>query len=214
MEVVLNNNTYKVDIVRKLTNRNTYIRVKKDSVIYVTTNTFVSNRNIEKLILDNSSSIIKMLEKNKRKEEKIKEGGFYYLGNRYDIVYTNIDKVTFGNNKIFVKRDFDPEKWYRKTAEILFKERLDYWYHKFSNKIPYPSIVIRKMKTRWGVCNTRLKKVTLNLELIKKDKSCLDYVIVHELSHFIYQDHSKNFWKIVEKNYPDYLKVRKMMKED
>lgn len=214
MEVVLDNNTYEVVVVRKITNRNTYIRVKKDSTIYVTTNTFVSDRNIKKLIIENSSSILKMLEKHKKKEEKAKEGGFYYLGNRYDIIYTNTNKVTFGNNNIFVNRDFDIEKWYRKKAEEIFKERLDYWYHRFSSKIPYPNLVIRKMKTRWGVCNTKLKKVTLNLELIKKDKTCLDYVIVHELSHFIYQDHSKNFWKLVEKNYPDYSKVRKMMKEE
>ena len=69
------------------------------------------------------------------------------------------------------------------------------------------------MKSRWGVCNTKTKRVTLNLELIKKNISCLDYVIVHELSHLIHANHSKDFWDLVEKNYPEYKKVRKLMKE-
>ena len=69
------------------------------------------------------------------------------------------------------------------------------------------------MKTRWGVCNIRDKKVTLNLELMKHDIDCLDYVIVHELSHLVYGDHSKNFWNVVEENYPDYKDIRKRMKK-
>ena len=50
--------------------------------------------------------------------------------------------------------------------------------------------------------------------LIKKDISCLDYVIVHELSHLLYANHSKDFWKCVEDNYKDYRKIRKELKYD
>ena len=60
------------------------------------------------------------------------------------------------------------------------------------------SLTIRKMKTRWGVCNYKTKRVTLNFNLIKKDIKYLDYVIVHELSHLLYPNHSKNFWKYVK----------------
>ena len=63
------------------------------------------------------------------------------------------------------------------------------------------------MTSRWGVCNSKLKRVTLNLELIKKEPYCLDYVIVHELSHFIEMNHSNRFWKVVEANYPNYEKL-------
>ena len=69
------------------------------------------------------------------------------------------------------------------------------------------------MTTRWGVCNTRSKTVTLNLELIKRDTKYLDYVIVHELSHLIHANHSSDFWDLVEENMPDYKKYRKEMKE-
>jgi predicted metal-dependent hydrolase len=73
---------------------------------------------------------------------------------------------------------------------------------------------IRNMKTRWGVCNVKTHKVTLNLELIKKDLIYLDYVIVHELSHLLHANHSKAFWQCVEDNFKDYKKIRKELKED
>ena len=69
------------------------------------------------------------------------------------------------------------------------------------------------MTTRWGVCNTKEKTITLNLELMKRDLKYLDYVIVHELSHLIHANHSKSFWEVVEENEPNYKKIRKEMKE-
>ena len=69
------------------------------------------------------------------------------------------------------------------------------------------------MTSRWGVCNINTHVITLNLELIKRDISYLDYVIIHEFSHLIHGDHSARFWKLVEDNMPDYRKYRKEMKE-
>jgi len=68
------------------------------------------------------------------------------------------------------------------------------------------------MSSRWGVCNLKNKNVTLNLELSKYNIDALDYVIVHELSHFIYPNHSKTFWLLVAKYYPRYKEVRKALK--
>ena len=63
------------------------------------------------------------------------------------------------------------------------------------------------------LCNSKLKRVTLNLELIKRDVSYLDYVIIHEMSHLIHGDHSTAFWRLVEENMPNYKKYREEMKE-
>ena len=170
----------------------------------------MSERKIKEIIDENMPSIIKMYEKQAYKQDLKKD--FYYLGKKYDFVKTNTDKPIIGENKIFVPADFDSEKWLKKEASLLFKERLDYWYHNFDREIPYPSLTIRKMTSRWGVCNSKLKRVTLNLELIKKEPFCLDYVIVHELSHFIEMNHSIRFWKVVEANYQNYREVRRIMK--
>ena len=69
------------------------------------------------------------------------------------------------------------------------------------------------MKTRWGVCNIRDNSVTLNSKLIEYDIEELDYVIIHELSHFIHFNHSKAFWNQVEKYTPNYKQIRKKLKD-
>ena len=210
MEIYIDDNKLDIIVTKKLRQKNTYLRVKDDLKLYVTTSSFMSDRAIDKLIQDNMNSILRMYSKAKYKEEKKKD--FYYLGKKYDLVKTNSKEVIIGSDKIFVPNNLDINKWLKKEAEKLFKERLDYWYDSFSYEIPYPSLTIRKMTTRWGVCNSKLVKVTLNLELIKKDIVCLDYVIVHELSHFIEMNHSSKFWKVVGENYPNYKEIRRIMK--
>ncbi len=212
MKIMINNEEYNVVIDKKISTKNIYIRVKENLDIYVTCNTFTTDREIIKLINNNISSIEKMINKRKRKKEK--EEYFYYLGKRYDLVYLNKDGITFGEEKVFVNNSFDLNKWYKKQAEEIFQIELDKMYNAFIYRIPYPSLCIRKMKTRWGVCNTKTHKVTLNLELIKKNIIYLDYVIVHELSHLLYPNHSRDFWQCVEDNFKDYKKIRKELKQD
>lgn len=212
MKIELDNEEYNVIIERKRSTRNTYIRVKENLDIYVTCNTLTSDRYIINLINTNSKKVIKMINTRKRKLEK--EEYFYYLGRRYDIVYINKQGITFGEEKVFVDPSFNLDKWYKKEAEKIFQIELDKMYNAFIYKIPYPSLCIRKMKTRWGVCNVKTHKVTLNLELIKKDVSYLDYVIVHELSHLLYANHSREFWNCVGENFKDYKKIRKELKQD
>lgn len=211
MKLDIDGNLYEIVIERKVGNRNTYIRVKKDMKVHVTTNTFTTNKMIEKLINDNYDKIVKMFEVQEKKKEN--NEGFFYLGKKYDIVYASYCDISFGEEKVFINKNLDIDKWYKNQAKKLFLERLDYQYNKFSRRIPYPTLRIRKMTSRWGVCNIRTKVLTLNLELIKRDIKYLDYVIVHELSHLIHGDHSSSFWKLVGENMPDYKKYREEMKE-
>ena len=213
LRVEIDNEIYNVFVERKRSTRNTYVRVKEDLNIYVTCNTLTSDRFIINLINSKEKQMLKMI--NAMKKRKTKEESFYYLGKKYDLVYLNQNGITFGDEKVFVNKDFDLDKWYKKEAMKVFQIELDKMYNSYIYKIPYPSgLTIRKMKTRWGVCNVKTHKITLNLELIKRRIECLDYVIVHELSHLLYANHSKNFWKCVEENFKDYKKIRKELKED
>ena len=211
MFIDIDGNNLEIVITRKRNQKNTYLRVKNDLKLYINTPLFTSDREIKKIINENYTSIINMYNKMKTKVDI--NNDFYYLGNKYDIVNTNTKDVIIGENKIYIPSDLDINKWFVKQASVLFKERLDYWYNNFTYEIPYPTLTIRKMTSRWGVCNSKLKKVTLNLELIKKDIECLDYVIVHELSHFIEMNHSNKFWKVVGENYPNYKEIRRIMKK-
>ncbi len=205
MKVEINNQLIDVFVIKKR-QKNTYLRVKEDG-IYITTNYLTTNKYILNLLRENENKIIKMQEHLKKKQEYNQD--FFYLGKKYNIVKSNLEDIVVGDSTILVKDELVLDKWLVKQARIIFKENLDEIYKIFPVEIPYPSLTIRKMKTRWGVCNTRIKKITLNLELIKKDKKYLDYVIVHELSHLVYPNHGSDFWHLVSLLVPNYKVLRK-----
>ena len=206
-----NDKEYNVIIEKKAGNKMTYIRVKKDLNIYVTTGVFTTNRFIKNLIDENHDKLCKMIDAQEKKAKN--NDGFFYLGKKYIPIYCDDPGIKFVGDKVYINHDFDIDAWYKKEAKKLYLERLDYNYSKFSRKIPYPKLRIRKMTSRWGVCNIISHTITLNLELMKRDISYLDYVIIHEMSHLIYGDHSQKFWALVGENLPNYKKFREEMKE-
>lgn len=200
---------HNVKIIRKKI-KNSYIRVKNGEIV-VTTNHLTPKVFIMKLIYDNEKAIDKMIEKDKK--NKAISDDFYLFGNKYDIVYDdNIDNIIVKEKEIMVKNVIELNKYLDLTIKEVFSERLDHWYNEFTEKIPIPNLKIRKMTSRWGVCNTRNNNITLNYYLHKYDIECLDYVIVHELSHFIEANHSSNFWKVVAKYYPNYKEAKKKLR--
>ena len=206
----LDGNTYKVLIVKK-NNKNTYIKIKDDLTIYVTTNYLTTKREV-KTILDNEKEFLRnALSKTRKKMEK--EQLFYYLGEKYDIILVPFENTEVSNGKIFVKDEKTLEKWLKKETKRIFTERLEYNYNLFDEDIPFPKLKIRNMKTRWGVCNKRDHSVTLNSKLIKYSLHEIDYVIIHELSHFVHFDHSKEFWETLRMHMPDYKKAVAVLKE-
>lgn len=199
---------YPVEIVKK-NNKNAYIRAKEGK-IYVTVPRYYSSKLVFDLLEKNKSSIQRIIQKTTKKEEEEKE--FWYLGKRYYIIYTPIYELEFIHDKIYVKDKKTLDKFLNQKRKELFQERLDFWYSVFEEKIPYPTLRIRKMKTRWGVCNKKNNTVTLNSELLRYNIDKLDYVIIHELSHFRHFNHSISFWNLVAKYEPNYKKIRKELR--
>lgn len=211
MKFVIDDKEYEV-VIQKKNNKNTYIRVKEDLKIYVTTSYFASKLYIYNLLEQNKEYLKKALTKQEIKNENT---SFKYLGKNYDVIICNIvNKVEFNENKIYTPNEKELNKYIKKNTLELFKERLDYNYNLFLENIPYPKLKIRTMKTRWGVCNKRDNSVTLNSKLIEYNIEALDYVIIHELSHFVHFNHSKEFWMLVSKYNPNYKQIKKYLKEE
>ncbi|MCI8778465.1 MAG: M48 family metallopeptidase [Bacilli bacterium] len=209
MKYQLDDKIFDVEIVKK-NNKNTYIRLKDDQTIYVTTNFFSSKSYIKKLLDNNQPFLRRALKKMTTKNET--ESRFMLLGKHYELIYSENFKnveIDINNSIIYIKDEQSLNKWLQQQIKELFLKRLDYNYNLFREKIPYPKLRIRKMKTRWGVCNRANNTVTLNTNLIKYDISKLDYVIIHELSHFIHFNHSKAFWSIVSQYCQNYKIIRK-----
>lgn len=197
-------------IINRKNNKNTYIKMKGTDII-VSTNFLATNKHIISLLDSNKDFLNKALSVELKKKDK--EENFYYFGKTYDIIITPLYDVEIIDNKIYTKSLKHLNKWLNLEMNRIYKEKIDYYYNLFEENIPYPILKIRKMKTRWGVCNRKDNSVTLNSELIKYDINCLNYVVVHELSHFVHFDHSKEFWKTVEYYFPEYKKYRKLLKE-
>ncbi len=210
MKYVVDDKSYEVVITRKAI-KNTYIRIKNNA-IFVSTSYFVTNKQILDLLDKNKLFLKKTLKKNCQKMET--DDNYKILGEKYDIIIMNgNDEIDYENKKVYLKSISNYESLLKHEAVKLFAERLKYNYDLFEEKIPFPKLQVRKMKTRWGVCNRKNIRVTLNLELMKYGIDEIDYVIIHELSHLIVFNHSRDFWNIVSKYCPNYKIIRKSLKE-
>lgn len=207
MEVVLNNININVIINRKK-NKNIYFRFDDDLNLIINANPYISEKEIKKLILRNEKALLNLRNKSLKKKEFNEE--FWYLGNKYNIVYDNISDIDFQNGTIYVKDNNTLTKFITKKTKEIFKNEVDDLRKVI--KTPDFTLKYRKMKTRWGVCNYKLNTITLNTELIKYKKDLLRYVIVHEMCHFYHHNHSKEFWDMVSIYYPEYKIARKELR--
>ena len=195
-------------IINYKNNKNIYFRFDDNLNLVVNVSKRVKEKEIYKLIKENEEALAKLLIKSQKKLNKNKE--FWYLGNKYEVKYVDVKEVTFEGLIIYVKDNKMLDKFLKdKTKEIFEAEVLKL---KGIIKTPEFTLKIRKMKTRWGVCNYKNKSITLNSELIKYTIDALRYVIIHEMCHFYHHDHSANFWQMVEEYAPDYKRLRKELK--
>jgi len=155
----------------------------KDGFVEIRCNRFVPKFHIEKFILKHAEHIVKKLENREF---------FYLFGQKYD------------RNGIDVKE--------------VFKEKLPPvvlgYVKEYSHKMGlYPSkISFRFNKTRWGSCSAK-NAVSFNYYLAQLPYDLIEYVVVHELAHIKHKNHSKEFWKEVEKYLPDVTKRRRDLRK-
>lgn len=122
----------------------------------------------------------------------------------------------FTNNKSSVEKLV--ESWYLNKAEEKLHEIAKPLFEKFIVKYNLSlinhQISLKFMPTRWGSCTAK-GKITLNPELIKSPKGCIEYVVIHELCHLVYHDHTQKFFDLQTKEMPDWekwkLKLEKLL---
>ena len=206
MKLIIDDTEIEVIITRKKI-KNIYFRVKEDLKLYVSCNILCTNSYIESLLNKNKIEILKMY--NKMLDKSKSNSEINYLGNKMNYIYNS--KIYIDGLNIYGPSINSINEYLEKNSLNVFQKRLDSLRIMFSD-LPKFRLRIRHMKTRWGVCNKSSMTITLNTELIHKDVTLIDYVIIHELCHFKYMNHSESFWKEVEKYYPYYKLARKRLK--
>ena len=132
MKVLIDGENVEVVIIKKNI-KNTYIRVKDDLKVYVTTNMLTSNLYITNLVNDNIGYITKMYNIMLKKCEKAKK--FYYLGKEYKVVILNtIKNPKIVEDYIYVKQEDDLDKFLKKMSKSFLVERVSIVYNKMNNK--------------------------------------------------------------------------------
>ena len=106
------------------------------------------------------------------------------------------------------------DSWQKIQTGILC-EKLSRQYYPVFEKLGviYPEIKIRKMRSRWGSCIPQKNKITFNSLLLEKPPESIEYVVVHEFSHFIHPDHSRAFYQFVEQILPDWERRKNGLRE-
>ncbi len=109
--------------------------------------------------------------------------------------------------RIVTKKDDYRRK--KNLARKVIGERLKYFCDKYG--FEFNGFTVRNQKSRWGSCSS-LRNLNFNYRLIYLSKKQMDYIIVHELCHLREMNHSKKFWEQVEKIIPEYLEIRRELK--
>lgn len=101
-----------------------------------------------------------------------------------------------------VERKAVLDRWYRKELKSAVPPLLEKWQPLVG--VEASKFVVRKMKTKWGTCQTESRAIWLNPELAKKNPRCLEYIVVHELVHLIERTHNDRFIELLDRHMPDW----------
>ena len=160
--------------------KNINLRVRPDGSVKVSASPRVDESQIDDFVLSKAEFVLKAM---KRFEETAEAERQFQA---------ELSKAKSGQESLLA----DP---------AIFTEILDEVYPAF---IPYgiarPKLRVRTMKSCWGSCLVNKGIITLNRKLLMKPRECIEYVMVHELCHFIHPNHSKEFYKFMEQFMPDW----------
>ena len=145
------------------------------------------------------------------KREYVSGESHYFMGRKYQLVVkeTKEPRIEISKTKIelFVKpkttisqKQKMVARFYRNELEKIIPKLVEKWGDKVGVNVK--QVRIKKMKTKWGTCNAKDKRIWLNLELAKQPQHCIDYVFVHELVHLKERKHNERFLSVLEQAYP------------
>ena len=139
-----------------------------------------------------------------------------YLGRKYRLKIEASDK-----DKVLLKKGYFcieatsrkqdhiqqlMDAWYRRRAKMYLSKIFDDCWESFKKgTLNKPNLKLQRMDKRWGSLSGK-GQLTLNVNLIQTPKECIEYVIIHELCHLIHHNHGTEFYKLLDRTLPDWMK--------
>ena len=149
---------------------------------------------------------------------------FMYLGEEYPLILFNDSSkrtpfLELSDGKIIIKSSsFEKEK-IKKTLEMWFREKT---FEKITDSVNFhqkyfkerpTSIKVKEQKKRWASCTSK-RGLLFNWRCSMAPIEVIDYIVVHEMCHMVYMNHSKEFWNLVQTLMPDYKEQKNWLKEN
>lgn len=202
--------------------KNINLRVRADGTVCVSVPYQVSYDRAEEFVRSNCRFIFSARDRIRQEAERADK--VCYLGEELEVVAVVGEKRGWelsGNRLILTVREDGVEErsaaldmWRREESERLFpavcREKWE-MFRLAGYDIPYPKISYRKAKSRWGSCTAGKGRIMLNIMLIEKPLVCIEQVVVHELAHFVVQDHSERFYEVMDRIMPLHREVRRLL---
>lgn len=219
------NNVFNYFLVKsKNRTKNMTIRLI-DNLVYVYVPKTINQTIIDSFINKNKEQILNHLNSQPDNERFIK-----YLGEKYEInvvdskllkkPFCSINKIKkifyiYKPNMINLDLESTINSWKKAELYKIIIEKIKYFLknHNFNYNLDYNKLTIKNMISKWGSCSFR-HNLNFNIHLLEKREEIIDYLIIHELTHTIHFNHSKEFWQHVSNIIPNYLELRKELKEN
>lgn len=208
--------------------KNIYIRVKPDLNIHVNAPKRVTKKYIKEIIEKRKDWIEERIEAMQKRNisdftlKELEDGNeIFYLGKSYmlKVVKSRRDNIILAGRIMYMyvnisnnlnnkrKKQLTLNIWYKKEAIKLFEELIKK-YSSLMNLNTNITFTVKKLKSKWGSCDIAKKHILLNLELMKYPIHTIEYIILHELTHLLYPNHSKDFYNTISLYMPEWKKEK------
>ena len=146
--------------------------------------------------------------------EYLNRESHYVWGRRHLLAITEADvppRVEIAHNRMLLvvrpgtdeqRREAIVEGWYRAQLKAALPILLAKWQPVMGVQVA--RFFVQRMKTRWGSCNPATKSIRLNTELTKKPRECLEYIVVHEMTHLLEPTHNHRFVSLMDRFMPNW----------
>lgn len=213
--------------------KNLNLRIRRDGSVFVSAHPAISIERIDAFVAGKGGYIRsaqkrfqEMAQYAPQPKQYVSGETFYLLGRGVRLsVEKNVRDTIFNDGVYLHLQTKDPDDFSKKQRLVTayldeqchaaFSEILSEIYPTFQKYgISMPALRIRSMETRWGSCLAQKGIITLNKRLLEAPRHCIEYVVMHELCHFLHPDHSKRFYAFLTTLMPDWRERKSILDQN
>lgn len=210
--------------------KNLNLRIRRDGSVYVSANMDVSCAEVDRFVLNKAEYVLAAIRKFKaacrfkpQPKKYVSGETFCILGRSLRLKVLQAPKESISSDGAYIYLGVkDPMNCRSKSRlvrrfmdqqfQTVFADVMDKMFPLVGKYgVKYPMLKMRSLKTRWGSCLVRKGVVTLNRGLIEAPMCCIEYVVLHELCHFIHPNHSEKFYAFLSALMPDWRERKKLL---